>query len=401
MHMTSDTLSQTLTVILAGGRGDRLYPLTRERAKPAVPFGGDHRLIDFTLSNCFNSNLRRICILTQYKPESVHSLVRRRWRRSVKVNEFICCLPPSDGKRYMGTADAVYQNIGLIRKTGAQFVLILSGDHIYRMDYSELIRFHLAHGSDVTLSAIEVPRALSRRFGVLDRDGDGRVRRFEEKPQNPQPMPGNPNRVLANMGVYVFNIKALVQALARDAKRAGGHDFGNDILPELAACGKVYAYGFNGGQERSQKYWRDVGTLDSYYEASMDLLRSNSRLSLDETRWPMRSPAHGGFFNQSAFIYPGFSRAVNSIVSPGTVICGGQVSNSVLSPGVSLAPSSQVQNSVLMQGVRIGRGARIRRAIVQDGANIPDGTEIGYDVDHDRRRFFVTEGGVVVVPASL
>lgn len=399
--MTSGLLSRTLTVILAGGRGERLYPLTRERAKPAVPFGGDHRIIDFTLSNCLNSNLRRIYLLTQYKPESLHSLVRRRWRHSVKANEFIRCLPPSEGKRYMGTADAVYQNIGLIRKTGAEFVLVLSGDHIYRMDYSELIQFHVKHGSEVTVSTIEVPLAKSRHFGVLEVDRNAKVRRFEEKPDNPRPMPGNPKRVLANMGVYVFNVKTLVQALTRDAKREGGQDFGKHVLPRLAASGKVYAYGFNRGQEKSENYWRDVGTLDSYYEASMDLLGSNSRLSLDEKRWPMRSPADAGFSNLSAFIYPGFSKAMNSIVSPGTVICGSEVSHSVLSPGVSLAPSSQVQDSVLMHGSRVGRGARIRRAIVVEGANIPDGTEVGYDVDHDRRRFFVTEGGVVVVPASL
>jgi glucose-1-phosphate adenylyltransferase len=381
-HSTEKISQRTLTLILAGGKGERLYPLTRDRAKPAVPFGGVCRIIDFTLSNCLNSKLDKICVLTQYQYESVHSHIRNAWLGcQTNADRFLQCLQPMKGKRYSGTADAVYQNRDLLQRMNPDLILILSADHIYRMDYRELLRFHIDQHADVTISTVECPNWMSQQLGVVETGENGRITGFEEKPDNPRSIPGNPSKVLANMGIYVFNTDTLFQAVTHDAQIRSRHDFGRNVLPGLIRSQKVFAYRFNGD------YWRDVGTVDAYYEANMDLLVEDPQVKPDHSC----RPACG--------LGSLVSAATRSIIPDSAAVPVGSVFHSVLSPGVRVERGAAVRDSILMTGVHIGSGARVRRAIIEEHVRIADGARIGYNTDEDSRRFLLSDDGVVVVRA--
>jgi glucose-1-phosphate adenylyltransferase len=396
-------VDDTLVILLAGGVGERLFPLTKERAKPAVYFGGPYRIIDFTLSNCINSGLRRIFIATQYKSLSLNRHIRMGWNVvSEELGEFVEILPPQKrvGEHwYLGTADAVYQNLYSINQEEAANVLILSGDHVYKMDYSKMLRFHLDKGADVTLASIEVPVAEGRRFGIVSVDEEGRVNGFQEKPEHPTPLPGAEGVALASMGIYIFKSDVLIRALEEDAGRQSNHDFGKDIIPQLIQSAPVYSYRFYDENKKASKYWRDIGTLDAYFEASMDLCQVNPEFNLYDPEWPLRTyqpqapPAKFVFAEEGRRC----GQALDSIISGGCIISGSRVSGSVLCPNVRVHSFCEIDQSILMPGVRVGRHARIRRAIIDRDVLIPRGALIGYDAEEDRRRHTVTEDGVVVV----
>ncbi len=397
-------LDDTLVILLAGGVGERLFPLTKERAKPAVYFGGPYRIIDFTLSNCINAGLRRIFIATQYKSLSLNRPIRMGWNVvSEELGEFVDILPPQKrvGEHwYLGTADAVYQNLYSITREEPANVLILSGDHVYKMDYSKMLRFHLDKGADVTLATIEVPVAEGRRFGIVSVDEDERVTGFQEKPESPAPMPGATNVALASMGIYLFKADVLIRALEEDAPNTESkHDFGKDIIPALIRTAPVFSYRFYDENKKASKYWRDIGTLDAYYEASMDLCQVNPEFNLYDPEWPLRTyqpqapPAKFVFAEEGRRC----GQALDSIISGGCIISGSRVWGSVLCPNVRVHSFCHLEQSILMPGVRVGRHARIRRAIIDRDVLIPRGALIGYDADEDKRRHTVTEGGIVVV----
>jgi len=397
-----------LALVLAGGKGSRLEPLTRDRAKPAVPFGGGYRIIDFTLSNCINSGLRRILILTQYKAASLDRHINLGWRFLCReLNEFIDVLPPQqriDEQWYQGTADAVYQNIYTIERARSDYILILSGDHIYKMDYSKLIRDHRESGAEATIGCIPVDRQEASQFGVMGVDENMRVVKFEEKPANPPAMPNHPEKSLASMGIYVFNTNFLFERLCYDATQLdSSHDFGNNIIPSIIDDHLVRAYPFQDKNTGDGYYWRDVGTIDSYYEANMDLISVHPQLNLYDQSWPIRSyqppdPPPKFVFAQSEGSMPRVGQAVDSTVCPGSIISGGRVSQSIISSNVRVNSWAEVDNSILFSGVNVGRHARIRNAIVDKGVSIPKNCEIGYDLENDRRRgFTVSESGIVVI----
>jgi glucose-1-phosphate adenylyltransferase len=396
-------LDDTLVILLAGGVGERLSPLTKERAKPAVYFGGPYRIIDFTLSNCINSGLRRIFIATQYKSLSLNRHIRMGWSVvSEELGEFVDILPPQKrvGEHwYLGTADAVYQNLYSIVREEPEQVFILSGDHVYKMDYSKMLRFHLDKGADVTLAALEVPVADGRRFGIVSVDENSRVIDFQEKPEAPAPLPGSPQVALASMGIYIFKADVLVRALEEDAARQSNHDFGKDIIPALINTAPVYSYRFYDENKKASKYWRDIGTLDAYFEASMDLCQVNPEFNLYDPEWPLRTyqpqapPAKFVFAEEGRRC----GQALDSIISSGCIISGSRVSGSILCPNVRVHSFCDIEQSILMPGVRVGRHARVRRAIVDRDVLIPRGALIGFNPEEDRRRHAVTEGGVVVV----
>ena len=401
-------MRRVLTLVLAGGKGSRLEPLTRDRAKPAVPFGGSYRIIDFTLSNCINSGLRKVLVLTQYKAASLDRHLNLGWRFLCRdLDEFIEVLPPQqriDEHWYQGTADAVYQNIYTIEKHQPKHVLILSGDHIYKMDYSEMIRDHIAKGAKATIGCIPVSLEEGTEFGVMQVDPSHRVTKFQEKPEAPEPMPGNPERCLASMGIYVFEANFLFDQLCRDATVHGSsHDFGKNIIPSVIHEHLIQAFPFQDMNTGDGYYWRDVGTLDSYYEANMDLVAVHPELDLYDHSWPTRTyhpicPPPKFVCAQSEAKPPLVGHATDSIVSAGCILSGGSVSGSVLSYNVRVNSWATVENSILFDGVDVGRHAKIRRAIIDKGVHIPEGTEIGYDLDRDRQRgFTVTENGVVVI----
>jgi glucose-1-phosphate adenylyltransferase len=404
---TSTIIEDTLTVLLAGGQGERLYPLTKHRAKPAVPFGGIYRIIDFALSNCLNSYLKRICVLTQYKSDSLDRHIRLGWNIfHYDRGEFISTIPPqfrASEKWYQGTADAVYQNIYTIEREAPEYVLILCGDHIYKMDYSELLEFHVASGADVTVSTTEFPRESASHLGVLEIDDNQRIVGFEEKPQNPKPMPHNPDVVLASMGIYVFNTQVLIRALLEDAERDTSHDFGRNIIPNLIGDKQVYAFTFKDRNQKENKYWRDVGTLDAYFDANMDLIAVDPQFNLYDREWPIRTHVRSYPPAKTVFALEHEGRvgvAINSIISQGSIVSGGRVKNSILSPEVRINSYSNVEECILMNGVDVGRHAKLRRVIVDKYVHIPPGVEIGYNLEEDRRRFTVTESGVVVIPRN-
>jgi len=397
-------MKDTLGVLLAGGAGERLYPLTRDRAKPAVTFGGIYRIIDVSLSNCINSDLRRVYILTQYKALSLNRHIREGWNIVARhLGEFIEILPPM--KRvsenwYLGTADAVYQNIYSIGSEQPKFVLILSGDHIYKMNYELMMKQHVDSGADVTLATILIDPAETYRFGVVDVDHDGRITGFEEKPKETQlRSPYNPGMVSGSMGIYLFNTDVLIPVLLKDAEDPdSSHDFGHDILPKMVDEYRVYSFNFIDENKKEAQYWRDVGTLEAYYEANMDIVSVSPIFNLYDRSWPIIT--HQRQYPPAKFVFnePGRrGEAVDSIVSSGCIISGGVVKNSVLSPDVRVNSYSDVDASIIFSHVNIGRHCRIRRAIIDRDVHIAEGTTIGFDPEADRQRYFVTESGITVV----
>ncbi|MBX3438815.1 MAG: glucose-1-phosphate adenylyltransferase [Planctomycetaceae bacterium] len=401
-------MRSVLALVLAGGKGSRLEPLTRDRAKPAVPFGGMYRIVDFALSNCINSGLRKILLLTQYKALSLDRHINLAWRFLCReLGEFIDILPPEQriGEHwYRGTADAVYQNIYSIEHVSAEHILILAGDHIYKMDYSEMFRDHVRTGADATVACIPVPRLAGREFGVMGVDERHRVVRFEEKPESPFPLPGDPELCLASMGVYLFNTKFLFDQLCRDATLPdSGHDFGRDIIPAIIHSHQVRAFPFQDKNTGHSLYWRDVGTLDAYYEANMDLVAVDPELNLYDQSWPIRNyvppaPPPKFVFAQQHSRNPRVGQALDSMVCPGTIVSGGQVQGSILGPFVRVNSWAHVEESILLEGVNVGRNAQIRRTIIDKGVQIPEGMRVGYDPEQDRARgFIVTESGITVI----
>lgn len=396
-------MRNVLAVVLAGGQGERLYPLTKDRAKPAVYFGGMYRLIDITLSNCINSQCRRTLVLVQYKSLSLARHIRAGWDLlDYHLGEYIEVIPAQ--KRvgedwYQGTADAIYQNLYSIDRADPDEVLVLSGDHIYKMDYGEMVAFHRRNEADMTIATIEMPIEQAGRFGVLEVDYTARVIGFEEKPENPCPFPEKPTTALASMGVYVFNTDVLREACIEDAKQDTSHDFGRDIIPKLIKTHRVFAYMFRDENKKEAQYWRDVGTIDSYWEANMDLVSVDPVFNLYDTDWPIHTRIPHAPPAKFVFAAEGvrFGAAVDSIVSLGCIISGGLVKRSVLSPDVRVNSYSHVEESILLPGCNIGRNSRIRRAIIERDVEVPENTVIGYDAREDAKRFHVSEGGIVVV----
>jgi len=392
-----------LVIVLAGGAGERLAPLTKDRAKPAVYFGGPYRIIDFVLSNCINSGLRHVFIATQYKSLSLNRHIRQGWTVvSEELGEFIEILPPQKrvGEQwYQGTADAVYQNLYSIIRETPKYVVVLAGDHVYKMDYQKMLRFHQEMAAEVTLAAIEVPIEDGKRFGIVAVDEQDKVTGFLEKPLNPPAMPGQPGMALASMGIYVFDSAVLIKALEEDAaKPNSSHDFGKDIIPALIGHGRTYAYPFYDENKKAAKYWRDIGTLDAYYEAQMDLCHVNPEFNMYDPEWPLRT-----YMPQAPpakFVFAEDWRrgeAQDSLISQGCIVSGSSIHGSILCPNVRVHSFCNIEQSILMPGVRVGRHAQIRRAIIDRDVDIPRGATIGFNTEEDRRRHTVSEGGVVVV----
>lgn len=399
-------IDNTLTIILAGGEGSRLQPLTRGRAKPSVPFGGKYRIIDFALTNCLHSGLRRILVLTQYKSHSLQKHLRDGWSIfNPELGEYITPVPAQmrqGAKWYQGTADAIYQNTYLLQRSDAEYTLILSGDHIYRMDYANMLQSHIEMQADITLACMKVPLAQAPQFGIVHTDEHHQIQQFEEKPAKPQACIDDPDHALASMGIYIFSTALLIEELEKDSlNENSSHDFGKDILPALIRTHKVGAHFFGAeeGRVSPDKYWRDVGTIDAYYQANMDLLEAVPPLDLYQNDWPIRSyqaqtpPARavpGDSGNQGVFI--------NSILAGGSIISGSNVSHSVLFQNVFIGDGSIVENSVLFDNVKVGRNVKLERCIIDKHVSIPDGERIGYDDKKDRARFTVSDDGIVVVP---
>ncbi|MBU4128684.1 glucose-1-phosphate adenylyltransferase [bacterium] len=397
-----DVNKNTLTFIMAGGKGERLYPLTKYRTKPAVPFGGSYRVIDFTLSNCLNAGLRRIYVLTQYKSLSLDRHIQSGWNLFKReVGEFIEILPAQQrvGEDwYLGTADALYQNLFTIEMEGAQEVLILAGDHVYKMDYRPMLRYHREKKADLTIGAIPVPVEHAKELGIMELDSEGRVVSFQEKSERPKTIKDSPSFSLASMGIYVFRKKKLKEILLEDAKEAkSSHDFGKDIIPAMIGKDRVFAYPFT-GKNKEPLYWRDIGSIDAYWEANMDLVSVSPIFNLYDQDWPIRTYLEQ--FPPAKTVFADGERkglALDSLVSQGCIISGGLVERSILSPGVRVEEYAQVWESILMEGVKIGRKAKIRRAIIDKFTSIPEELAIGYNLEEDRKRFPVTEKGIVVV----
>jgi len=398
-------VSKTLTLVLAGGVGSRLFPLTADRAKPAVPFGGQYRIIDFTLSNCLHSGLRQILVLPQYKSHSLMKHLRDAWSvLNPNLSEYITPVPPqmrTDDSWYQGTADAIYQNLYLLERSGALHVVILSGDHIYRMDYAEMLHHHTFSGADVTVACRPVPVDEASSFGILGTDENLRVTQFDEKPPVPRSMPDDPDFALASMGIYVFSISTLMEALQTDhADDTSSHDFGHDILPRVIHERDVVAYQFGTekGRVTADGYWRDVGTIDSYYESNMDLLAPVPPIDLYQQDWRIRTADAGSpparTCNSTGGPEP---RLINSIVSPGAVVDGGVVVNSILGPNVRVEPNAHVVDSVLFDDVTIGPGARVYRAILEKGVNVPTAAVVDIDSVSTSDSCTRSQKGVVVI----
>jgi glucose-1-phosphate adenylyltransferase len=401
-------INKTLAVILAGGAGTRLHPLTAERAKPAVPFGGKYRIIDFTLANCLHSGIRRVLVFTQYKSHSLQKHLRDGWSIfNPELGEYITTVPPQmrTGEGwYSGTADAIFQNLYLIERSHAEWVIILSGDHIYRMDYAAMLKTHLDHKADVTIACMPVPVQGASAFGVVEVDDNDRVTAFVEKPADPKPMPDDSEQALVSMGVYIFSREHLLQALKDDnSNDASSNDFGKDILPRMLEGNTVVSHRFGGAEGRvtPDRYWRDVGTVDAYYEANMDLLEPVPALNLYQEDWRIRTyqqqtpPARtvpGQSNNEGIFI--------NSILAGGAVIAGGSVQHSILFPNVFVGDEAFVEDAILFEGAVIGDGARVGRCIIDKNVKVPPGELIGYDKERDQKRFTVSERGIVVIPKN-
>jgi len=402
-------MRNTLAVLLAGGQGERLWPLTRDRAKPAVPFGGVYRIVDITLSNCINSDLRRVFVLTQYKALSLNRHVRRGWSALMGLGEFIEVLPPQ--KRvshhwYLGTADAVYQNIYSIGSEQSNHIFILAGDHIYKMNYQKMLQQHVDAGADVTVATIEMdPAEASGKLGVIETDKHWRIVGFEEKPAKPKASHVHPGKVNASMGVYLFNTQLLVPILIADAEDpVSTHDFGRDILPRIIERNRVFAFNFVDENRKEGSYWRDVGTIDAYHEANMDLVSVSPVFNLYDKSWPLRTWQQE--YPPAKFVFADPERsgvAFDSIVAGGSIISGGRVERSVLGYDVRINSYSEVEEAIIFNHVNVGRRCRIRRAIIDRHVDLPEGTVIGYDSEADRARYSVSEDGVVIVvrPESM
>ncbi len=396
-------MKKVLAMILAGGRGERLYPLTRDRAKPAVPFGAIYRIIDFTLSNCLNSNVRHVYALTQYKSISLHRHIQLGWNiLSAPLGEFIEVIPAQQRITehwYQGTADAIFQNIYSLQQERPDLVLVLSGDHVYKMDYRKMIDFHLQRNADLTVAAIRMDRGLSREFGVMEVDNDWRIVGFQEKPEMPKTIPGDPEGILASMGIYVFNMEILVRRLIEDARSESARDFGKNVIPTMIKRDQVFAFDFRLGDPGGTGYWRDVGTIEAYYETNMDLIAVTPQLNLYDPGWPIFTYGSPNPPAKTVLIEEGrIGTALNSMLSNGCIISGGSVRRSILSPRVKVHSYAEVEDSILLEGVDVGRRAKIRRAIIDKEVEIPEGMQIGYDLEEDAKRFTVTPSGIVVAP---
>ena len=403
-HHHGEMLKETLALVLAGGRGERLYPLTQDRTKGAVPFGGMYRLIDFTLSNCLHSGLQRIAVLPQFKYASLERHLRLGWNFfHPEQGGSLDLIPPQqrihDGW-YLGTADAVYQNIYTLYQETPEYILILTSDHVYRMDYSRLLAYHARSPAALTIACIEVDLEEARKYGIMEVEASNRIIAFEEKPPIPRSRPGKPGCALASMGIYVFDSRFLIEVLKEAARREeSAHDFGRDIIPGLVAKDQpVYAYNVQEEEERKDFYWRDIGTIDAYWEASMDLLPPHMSFDLYDPYgsihtcqaiWPPARVAQKDGFG---------SGIVDSLLCPGVTVTDARVQRSILSPGVTVDPQAEIVDSVLMDGVQIGPGARVHRAIIDKNVRVPAGCCLGTDGEEDRRRFHVSSGGVVVLP---
>jgi glucose-1-phosphate adenylyltransferase len=396
-------MADTIGILLAGGQGERLWPLTRDRAKPAVPFGGVYRIIDVTLSNCINSDLRRVFVLTQYKALSLNRHIRIGWSSLMGLGDFIEILPPQmrvSTSWYLGTADAVYQNIYSIGSERSTYAIILSGDHIYKMNYGKMLQQHVDSGAHVTVATIEADAAeAAGRFGIIETDAQWRVLGFEEKPAAPKRSALRPEKVNASMGVYIFNTQLLIPILISDAEDPDStHDFGRDILPRILSKYRVFAYNFEDENRKEAVYWRDVGTIDAYYEANMDLVSVTPIFNLYDKSWPLRTWQQQ--YPPVKFVFADPERmgvALDSIVSGGCIISGGRVKRSVLGLDVRVNSYSEVENSIIFNHVNIGRHSRIRNAIIDRHVVLPEHTEIGYDLESDTSHYHVSEKGVVTV----
>jgi glucose-1-phosphate adenylyltransferase len=396
-------MRDAIAVLLAGGQGERLWPLTRDRAKPAVPFGALYRIIDITLSNCINSDLRRVFILTQYKALSLNRHLRAGWSPLAGLGEYFEVLTPQmrvSKEWYQGTADAVYQNIYSIGSERSRYVIILSGDHIYKMNYAKMLQRHVDSGAEVTVATIQIPAAqAARQFGVIETDKTWRIMGFEEKPAEPKENPHHPGQCNASMGIYIFNTQLLIPILLADSEDPKSHhDFGKDILPRIISKHRVYAYDFVDENSKETMYWRDVGTIDAYYEANMDLVSVSPVFNLYDQQWPLRTWQHQ--WPPAKFVFADPERmgvALDSIVGSGSIISGGRVQHSLLGSNVRVNSYCEVSESILYNHVNVGRHSRIRRAIIDRHVSLPERTEIGYDLEADRRRFHVTDSGIVVV----
>jgi glucose-1-phosphate adenylyltransferase len=406
-------MAKTLAMILAGGEGRRLAPLTHERAKPAVPFGGRYRIIDFVLSNFANSDVLRMKVLTQYKSESLNTHISRGWRLSAMVGQFVEAVPAqmrTGPEWYKGSADAIYQNLNLVTDEEPDYVFVFGADHIYRMDVRQMLDFHVAQKADCTVAAIPVPIEQASAFGVITADSSGRMVDFQEKPKNPKPMLGDPGKVLASMGNYLFTTEALVREIVRDAGNDSAHDFGKSIISEMYKKTHVSVYDFArnkvpGQGPREMGYWRDVGDLDTFFASNMDLVDVNPKFSVYNEAWPIHTaPNHS--VPPAKFVFANVEEkrvgaATDSIVSEGCIISGGRVNRSILSPRVRINSFSEIDETILFENVNVGRHARLRRAIVDKNVEIPPGVRIGYDPEEDRKRFFVSPNGIVVVPKGM
>ena len=405
-------MRDVVAVVLAGGRGARLDPLTRDRAKPAVPFGGTYRIIDFALSNCLNSGLRRLLVLTQYKARSLDRHLTLGWHRLFcrDLGEFLDVLPPQqrvDDHWYLGTADAVYQNIYSLEMAAPRLVVVLAGDHIYKMNYQSLIDAHEESGADVTIAGLPVAREMAGDFGTMEVDGSARVRQFHEKVADPPPLPGSPGMCLASMGIYCFSSDFLLEQLRADAGDGQSrHDFGHDLLPRIVHTHAVHVFPFRDENRKREAYWRDVGTVDAYYEANMDLVEVDPKLNLYDEHWPIRT--HHPAYPPPKFVFaeegPSARRgeATDSLVCPGAIISGGRVSRSIIGPGVRVNSFARIDESILSDGVDIGRHAVVHRAIVDKDVRIPPGLTVGVDPEQDAARgLTVSPEGVTVVPKGF
>ncbi len=400
-------MKKVLTFIMAGGKGERLWPLTKDRTKPAVPFGGIYRVIDFTLSNCINSGLRRIYVLTQYKSASLQRHIRLGWNiLPSELGQYIELLPAQQrvGETwYLGTADAIYQNFYAAEMERPDEVLILAGDHIYKMNYYTMIDFHRQEEADLTVGVVEIDKEKARQLGVVEVDNRGRVKGFQEKPLSPKTKGDDLAKAYASMGIYVFKSTVLEKELIEDSRKNNStHDFGKDIIPQMLKKNlKVAAYNFIDENKKEARYWRDIGTIDAYYEANMDLITVDPVFNLYDQDWPIRT--YQEQFPPVKTVFSGEEIAgrvglvLDSLVSSGCVVSGGRVQRSVLSPNVRIHSYSQIHDSILMEGVNVGRYAKIKRAIIDKDVDIPQGMVIGYDAGEDKKRFQVSESGIVIV----